>query len=141
METVISIDVYLIMKAVTCESSKIDMLNWNVIDFISPMLYYYYYYYYIFIYIYEKNQRSKNYIYIYIYKTIFKKNMWLTFLFNPYATCSKYVLQNLHGQDSGFHFLIPDLKLLHVLLLYLLEYFPKFLDPSILYFLFHSFRF
>ena len=27
-----------------------------------------------------------------------------------YTICCKYVLQSLHGQDSGFHFLIPDLK-------------------------------
>ena len=27
-----------------------------------------------------------------------------------YPICGKYVLQSLHGQDSGFHFLIPDLK-------------------------------
>ena len=27
-----------------------------------------------------------------------------------YPICCKYVLQCLHGQDSGFHFLISDLK-------------------------------
>ena len=27
-----------------------------------------------------------------------------------YPICCKYILQSLHGQDSGFHFLIPDLK-------------------------------
>ena len=27
-----------------------------------------------------------------------------------YPICCKYVLQSLHGQESGFHFLIPDLK-------------------------------
>ena len=27
-----------------------------------------------------------------------------------YPICWKYVLQILHGQDSGFHYLIPDLK-------------------------------
>ena len=27
-----------------------------------------------------------------------------------YPICYKYVLQSLHGQDPGFHFLIPDLK-------------------------------
>ena len=27
-----------------------------------------------------------------------------------YPICCKYVLQNLHGQDSGSNSLIPDLK-------------------------------
>ena len=27
-----------------------------------------------------------------------------------YLICCKHVLQNLHGQDSGFQFLITDLK-------------------------------
>ena len=27
-----------------------------------------------------------------------------------YPISCKYVLKSLHGQDSGFHFLIPDLK-------------------------------
>ena len=27
-----------------------------------------------------------------------------------YPICCKYVLQSLHGQDSGCDFLIPDLK-------------------------------
>ena len=62
-----------------------------------------------------------------------------------YPIYCKYVL---HGQDSGFHFLIPDLKRSTVFTFFifagilLLECWnPKFLERSIFYFLFHSLQF
>ena len=38
------------------------------------------------------------------------KYFWLSLHVFMYSTCCKYVLQSLHRLDSGFHFLIPDLK-------------------------------